>query len=91
MFTLLLVLALFALHGAEIWLYAALYVALGAVGNLETAVYFSTIAYGGIGFTDAYIAQGWRLLGAIEGVNGALLIGWSVAFFVTVVARLGGR
>ena len=37
-FTLALVLALFVLHGAEIWLYAFLYEAIGAVGNLETAV-----------------------------------------------------
>ena len=43
-FTLALVLALFALHGVEIWSYALLFLALGAIGDLETAVYFSTIA-----------------------------------------------
>lgn len=89
-FTLVLVLALFVLHGVEIWAYAAVYLGLGAVKTLETAVYFSTIAYGGIGFSDAYIAPSWRLVSAIEGVNGILLPGWSTAFFVTVVARLGG-
>jgi hypothetical protein len=36
------------------------------------------------------MAQGWRLVSAIEGMNGVLLLGWSTAFFVTVVARLGG-
>lgn len=90
-FTLALVLALFVLHGVEIWAYALAYLALGAVGHLETAVYFSSIAYGGIGFSDAYIAAPWRLVGAIEGINGVVLLGWSTAFFVTVVARLGGR
>ena len=25
---------------------------------------------------------------AIEGINGVLLLGWSTAFFVTVIARL---
>jgi hypothetical protein len=90
-FTLALVIGLFALHGIEIWAYAVLYLALHAIGDLETAVYFSTITYGGIGFSDAYIAGGWRLLAGIEGVNGVLLLGWSTAFFVTVVARLGGR
>ena len=90
-FTLLLVLALFVLHGVEIWAYALVYLGLGAIGSLETAVYFSTIAYGGIGFSDAYISSTWRLVSAIEGINGVLLLGWSTAFFVTVVARLGVR
>jgi hypothetical protein len=90
-FTLALVLALFALHGIEIWLYAALYVMIGAVQDLETAVYFSTISYGGIGYDDVYIAKTWRLLAGIEGVNGVILLGWSTAFFVTMFARLGRR
>jgi len=90
-FTLVLVLALFALHGAEIWAYALVYLAVDAVHGLETAVYFSSIAYGGIGFSDSYITRSWRLVSAIEGINGVLLMGWSTAFFVTVVARLGGR
>lgn len=89
-FTLVLVVALFALHGVEIWSYALLFMALGAIGDLETAVYFSTIAYAGIGFDDAYISPAWRLVSGIEGVNGVLLMGWSTAFFVTVVTRLGG-
>ncbi len=88
-FTLALVLALFVLHGVEIWLYAFLYEALGAVENLETAVYFSTISYAGIGFDDRYIEPAWRLVAAIEGINGLLLLGWSTAFFVTIVSRLG--
>lgn len=89
-FTLVLVVALFALHGVEIWSYALLFMSLGAIGDLETAVYFSTIAYAGIGFDDAYISPAWRLVSGIEGVNGVLLMGWSTAFFVTVVTRLGG-
>lgn len=90
-FTLVLVLALFVLHGIEIWAYALTYLALGAISSLETAVYFSSIAYGGIGFSDEYISRAWRLVSAIEGINGVLLLGWSTAFFVTVVARLGAR
>jgi Ion channel len=88
-FTMALVLALSGLHGLEIWAYAFLYEAIGAVADLETAVYFSTISYAGIGFDDRYIEPAWRLVSAIEGINGLLLLGWSTAFFVTVVARLG--
>lgn len=88
-FTLALVIGLFILHGIEIWLYAFLYEAISAVDKLETAVYFSTISYAGIGFDDRYIEPAWRLVAAIEGINGLLLLGWSTAFFVTIVARLG--
>jgi hypothetical protein len=90
-FTLALVLGLFALHGVEIWLYAFVYEAIGAINDLETAVYFSTISYAAIGYDDRYIDAGWRLVSAIQGINGLLLLGWSTAFFVTVVTRLGRR
>ena len=85
---LIIVLALFTLHGIEIWLYAAVYLLIDAVHNLEAAVYYSTITYASIGFGDTEMARPWRLVGAIEGINGVLLLGWSTAFFVTVVARL---
>jgi len=88
-FTLLLVGALFFLHGIEIWLYAAFYDLAGAVSGLETSVYFSTISYSAIGYSDHYINPAWRLVAAVEGINGLLLLGWSTAFFVTMHSRLG--
>ncbi|RJT25265.1 two pore domain potassium channel family protein [Chakrabartia godavariana] len=88
-FTLCLVVAIFVLHGVEIWVYAALYLMIGAIPTLETSVYFSTISYAGIGFDDRYIDPAWRLVAAIEGINGFLLLGWSTAFFVALVSRLG--
>lgn len=88
-FTLMLVLILVGLHGVEIWSYAFVYQILGAVSDLETAVYFSTISYAGIGFDDRYINPAWRLVSAVEGINGLLLLGWSTAFFVNVVATFG--
>lgn len=90
-FTLLIVMGLFVLHGLEIWAYAIVFLGLEAVPDLRTAVYFSTITYGAIGYDDDPIATEWALVAAIEGINGVLLLGWSTAFFVTVVARLGRR
>ncbi len=84
-------LSLIALHGIEIWLYAFVYELIGAVDGLRNAVYYSTITYGAIGYTDAAMAEEWRLVGAIEGINGIVLIGWSTAFFVTLVARMRRR
>jgi Ion channel len=82
------VLGLFALHGVEIWLYAALYLEIGALTGLEEAVYFSTITYGTVGFDDYGFHPAWQLVAAIEGINGVLLMGWTTAFFISLAARL---
>ena len=84
-------LGLFLLHGIEIWLYAFLFLAIGSVEGLREAVYFSTITYAAIGYNDAAMAEQWRLVSAIEGINGLILIGWSTAFFVTLVTRMRRR
>ena len=86
--TIIVILGLFILHGVEIWLYAFVYLVIGSVHGLREAVYFSTITYGAIGYSDAVMAERWRLVSAIEGINGIILIGWSTAFFVTLIARM---
>ena len=79
---------LFALHTLEIWGYAGLYCLVGATRTFEEALYFSTVTYSTIGYGDLTLDRAWRILGAIEGANGVILLGWSTAFFVSVVARL---
>lgn len=79
---------LFALHTIEIWGYAILYYAIGASQSFEAALYYSTATYSTIGYGDVLLDHNWRILGAIEGGNGVILLGWSTAFFVSVVARL---
>ncbi len=87
-FVLLAILALIGLHGVEIWSYAGLYLLIGAIGELREAVYFSTITYGAIGYDDNAMAQQWRLVSAIEGINGIIMIGWSTAFLIRIVGLL---
>ena len=86
--TLVLVLGLFVLHGIEIWTYAFVFLLLDALPNLGEAIYFSTITHATTGYDDDSISQSWRMVAAIEGLNGVVLLGWSTAFFVTVVARM---
>lgn len=85
---LVLVLALFVFHSIEIWMYAALYLQTHALGDLEQALYFSTAAYTTLGSGDVTLSKSWRILGAIEGANGLILLGWSTAFFVSVLSRI---
>lgn len=79
---------LFALHAIEIWSYAALYSVARALPDFESALYFSTSTYATIGYGDVVLDRSWRIVGAIEGANGVILLGWSTAFFVAVVGRI---
>jgi hypothetical protein len=82
------VFGLFALHSVQIWLYAFAYLTLGEFGTVETALYFSIACFTTVGFGDVIPSENWRLLGAAEGANGFLLIGWSTAFLVSLTGRL---
>jgi hypothetical protein len=79
---------LFALHTAEIWGYAVLFWLIAATPTFEDALYYSTVTYATIGYGDVTLSKAWRILGAIEGANGVILLGWSTAFFVSVVTRI---
>jgi hypothetical protein len=79
---------LFVLHTIEIWSYAFLYLFLGAIDLFEEALYFSTVTYVAIGYGDVILSTDWRILGAIEGANGVILLGWSTAFFVSIVDEI---
>lgn len=49
---------LFALHSAEIWIWAGLYQLLGAFTDFEHALYFSTSTYVTIGYGDIVLPPG---------------------------------
>ena len=88
LYTLAMVFALIVLHFAEIWLFAFLYDFVNALPNFPDALYFSTISYATIGYNDAEIARSWRMIAALEGLLGIILLGWSTAFFVRLLGRL---
>jgi hypothetical protein len=85
---LIVVFGVFALHTIQIWTYAALYHVLGELRTFEEALYFSTTTFVSLGFGDFVLSPKWRMLSAIEGANGVILIAWSTAFFLTVTSRL---
>lgn len=83
----LMALSLFALHTLEIGLFALFFLWVGAVQQLEPALYYSTAAYTTLG-PDIAMPIEWRLVGAVEGLAGFVLIGWSIAIFVTDTNKL---
>ena len=82
------VLALMGIHSIEVWAYALAYLSIGALGDLESALYFSTVSFTSLGYGDVVLDRQWRLLGAIAAANGLLLFGWSTAF-ETITGRPG--
>ncbi len=83
------VLALFLVHTVEVWTWALVFVLIGALGAFDEALYFSTVTFSTLGYGDVTLMPEWRLLGALEGVNGFLLIGWSTAYLVSASTRYG--
>jgi hypothetical protein len=77
-----------AVHTLEIWLYALLYLQLGTFRHFEEALYFSTVTYATIGYGDLVMPHEWRILGAIEGAAGIILLGWSTAFLISLLTQL---
>jgi hypothetical protein len=75
-------------HTVEIWLYAIVFLGIGAIGNFETALYFSTVTFASLGYGDIVLSPDWRLFGAIEAANGLILLAWSTAFLLSLMSRL---
>jgi hypothetical protein len=83
------VFGVFALHTAEIWLYAVLYrIVLIETQSFEEALYFSTVTFASLGYGDIVLSPRWRLISAIEAANGVILFAWSTAFLFTLTRRL---
>lgn len=87
LFALFVVFAIIFLHFVEIWLFAFLFDFVGALRTFQDALYVSTSSYATLG-ASASISHQWRLVSAIEGLLGFILIGWSTAFFFRVLERL---
>jgi len=82
------VLAVFATHVVEIWIWASFYLLIGQFQSLEPALYFSTSSFTTVGFGDVTLSQDWRLLSSMEAANGMILFGWSTAFIFEIGRRI---
>ena len=92
------VIAVFAAHTAEVWLYGIAYWAsidifgLGGFGGqpvagFEDSVYFSAVTFTSLGLGDYYPTRALRLIAGVEALNGLVLIGWSASFTYLAMER----
>lgn len=82
------VLGTFSAHIVQIWLWAVFYMVVGAIPDLEEALYFSTSSFTTVGFGDVYLDKDWRLVSSFQSANGFILFGWSTAFIFEVMSKL---
>ena len=82
------VMGLFLIHAVQIWVYAAVYLALDEFQTWEASLYFSTSSFTTVGYGEIFLESRWRIVPAIQSANGFLLLGWSTIFLISVLSRL---
>ena len=56
--------------------------------DLETATYFSIVAFTTLGFGDIILPVDWRILGGMTAANGLMNMGLYTALLVEVLRRV---
>jgi len=64
---------------AQLCIWALLFLVLGEFASLDVAVYHSAVNFASLGYGDIVMSERHRLLGALEAINGVLMIGVSTA------------
>ncbi len=77
-----------ALHSFEASLWAAVYLWLGALPDGVTAMLYSLSAITSYGHAGVYLEDRWKLLGAIEAMNGLILFGLTTAFLFSAIEQV---
>lgn len=70
---------------AQITIWGALFLWLGEFSTLHDAVYHSGVNFATLGYGDIVMSDKWKLLGPLEAVNGALMIGLSGACMLPIL------
>jgi hypothetical protein len=79
------VLLITALHGLESAAWAGAYVLLGALRDKHMAMLYSLSAMTSYGHENFNLAPHWQMMGALESLNGVILIGLTTAFLFSVI------
>ena len=77
-----------ALHGAEAAAWGYFYVRLGALPDARSAILYSLSAMTSYGHEKVYLAPAWQLMGAIQSLNGVILLGLTTAYLLGVLRVL---
>ena len=85
------VLLLTVLHAVEAGAWAGAYVALGARPDIASAMLYSLSAMTTYGHENFFLEDHWRLMGALEALNGMILFGLTTAFLYSIIGEVWPR
>lgn len=71
-----------------VWTWALALNGLGALPDLESAIYFSLVAFTTLGLGDVVAPQEWRILSVMAAVNGFLSFGLLTALLVEALRQV---
>ena len=71
----------------QIGIWATLYRLFGALGDWETAMYFSGVTFTSLGYGDVVLHGRVRLLAPWQAANGLMMFGVTTALFMSAVQR----
>jgi hypothetical protein len=75
------------LHGIEGAIWASAYRLLGALPDSKTAMLYSLNAITSYGHENLQLAPHWKMMGALEALNGWILFGLTAAFLFNVMQK----
>lgn len=79
--------ALVVAHTLQAWIWAAAWIAMDALPDWNTAIYFAIVTYSTLGYGDIVLGPDLRVFGAFAAVTGILAFGVSTAYLVAVLTR----
>lgn len=76
------------LHAFEAGIWAGVYFILDALPDGKSALLYSLGAMTTYGHENFYLADHWRLMGALEALNGMILFGLTTAFLYSIIGEV---
>jgi MFS superfamily sulfate permease-like transporter len=76
------------LHAVEAAIWAAVYRLLGALPDSKSAMLYSLGAITTYGHANLFLEDQWKMMGALEALNGMLLFGLTTAFLFAMIEKL---
>ena len=78
-----------SLHALEAGIWGFAYLIVGALPDSRTAMLYSLSAMTSYGHANLFLEDHWRLMGAMEALNGWLLFGLTTAFLFGMIEKVG--
>ena len=72
----------------QIAMWGVLFVALHEFDEPYEAIYHSTVNFASLGYGDIVMSKRWKMLGALEAVNGVLMLGMTSAALMAIMGQI---